>query len=995
MAKKITKKPSLGVKNLGKPTRESGTHKMKAEWKVPADLKSTKKNNRATGLKIEWSLNVEGNGLSKKKDPHKVIETGNESKESSVLNLNDFKAKAGGKTVSFNRDSFHPRNKGDLLKSVSVKVTPYNGKGDGSKSVTSTRKFERPPAPTIDSIVFNENNDGKCNTTIRRVDGNLYQEQDDIIYRKKVYTSSTKTNTIGNWQSSNNATISVSHDVQGYMSLSYTNYIKVTWQARSRGYRGNSPQNTKDPIEKSFYVSYPVQATINSVSCPDTSSSGRLTVAITIEEKKQHPVDIVTLELLKNVTYATAEEIPNGANWEDSGAQDNGKCTAITISSNGLKPDSGKHTWVRVKTARNNAPSLCRYSAPMELEELSEPLADASDDKIVIKSVVAASDGKSAIVNLLWDDGAQESTGTELSWAEDEDTWESTESPDIYEFTWAKDGESWGGYSYPHGARITVKNLKEATKYYIKARRYVDDADGVRTFSGYSPAGTVVPHKTPDSVVAVCDRYVAINSPLSVRWTLSGSTIQTEWKIVTSDGKDLGSGRGSIGSAQINASRLRDVAISNEVTFKVWVSTGSEFKDSNECKVSIIEKPTLSLSVPSTMTVQNGFTVTATSNKQCELIVVVTSQGAGGQTPTGMVNQTEGDTIYSNKYAAQWDASGNNFTMPLTFPAGSDFMDKGTYTVTATAIDPLTGLKSDTVSGDFTVAWAHQAVSPENNVALTVVDEYTEDGEHKQAVRISLTPPSGSAATDVYDIYRMDVDNPTLIGTNFPLTYPPSGSTDVIEDLYAPFGGGYHEVRRSIEDYSSRNPSEEGWYEKLNGAYSESTDTSVNVAKTYYYADELFYRVALRTADGDVEFSDIPYVAPNEDVRFDWADGTLELHYGNSYGDSYTKDFEIRHHMDGSNDGYWNPNVERKSSLNSSVIKIVQPDEIRNARRLARYAGPVFVRLPDGSAYEANVQVTDLSKKNDAVVQIAIDATEIGLTQEFALPNPYRLEQGE
>lgn len=988
--KKIKHKPKLGVTNLGKPSMETGTHTMKAEWKIPSDLVSTKKDNRATGLKIEWEVNVANN-----KDPHKMIETGNENKTSSSLNLNNFKGKAGSKTKTYNRDSFHPRNKEKYLKSVSVTVTPYNSKGDSSKKVSATREFKKPKAPTIDAIVFNADNDGKAKTTIRKVAGNDYEEQDDIIYRRKVYKSSIQKEDTVDWSSSQSDTINVSYDVADYGALGLSDYIRIKWQARSRGYRGNSPDSKKDPVTRTFYVSYPVQATIESATVADASSSGQLTVIINIEKVEEHPVDIVTLETLTNVTYATAAEIPNGADWQDSGALDNGNCTAITISAARLKPDRGKHTWIRVKTARTNVASFCRYSEPWELTELFEPAADASDDKIFVTGVVPADDGRSAIASLVWDDGTPPSTGTELSWAEDEDTWKSTESPNTYEFTWSDGQKAYEGVTYPNSADITIKGLEEATKYYVKARRYLDSDEG-RTYSEYSPkAGTVVPHKTPTSVVAVCNRYVASGSPLNVRWTLSGATIQTEWKIQTSDGKDLGHGRGSIGSAQISASRLKEVARNGEVSFVVSASTGSEFKDSNVCKVSLIQKPLLSLNIPSTMTSQSAFSINAVSNKQCELIVIVTSQGVSGQTPIGIVNQTEGDTIYSSKYSAQWTPSENTFTRTLTLPTPLEFLDKGKYTISVTAVDPITGLKSNTVVEEFSVAWAHQAVSPENNVALTIVDEYTEDGEHKQAVRIALTAPTGSVATDVYDIYRMDVDHPTLIGTNYPLTYPPSGSSAVIEDEYAPFGGGYHEVRRSIDDYSTRNPSSEGWFERVNSAYVESADTSVNVAKTYYYADELYYRVALRTVDGDVEFSDIPYVAPNDCIRFDWADGSLELPYGNQYGDSYSKDFEIRHHMDGSNDGYWNTNVERKSSLNSSVIKIVQPEAKRSARQLARYAGPVFVRLPDGSAYEADVQVTDLSKKNDAVTQIAIDATEIGLTQEFALPNPYQLEQGE
>jgi hypothetical protein len=151
------------------------------------------------------------------------------------------------------------------------------------------------------------------------------------------------------------------------------------------------------------------------------------------------------------------------------------------------------------------------------------------------------------------------------------------------------------------------------------------------------------------------------------------------------------------------------------------------------------------------------------------------------------------------------------------------------------------------------------------------------------------------------------------------------------------------------------------------------------------------YRIAIRTADGDVAFSDIEYYATGDKMRFDWQGGTLELPYNLSIGDSYKKDVDIRKHMDGTNDAYWNTNIERTGSLSSDLIRLEQQEDVLAARALAHYAGAVFVRTPDGSAYEADVQVSNMS--TDGLLEaIAIDATEIGLTDEFILPVPFELE---
>ena len=94
--------------------------------------------------------------------------------------------------------------------------------------------------------------------------------------------------------------------------------------------------------------------------------------------------------------------------------------------------------------------------------------------------------------------------------------------------------------------------------------------------------------------------------------------------------------------------------------------------------------------------------------------------------------------------------------------------------------------------------------------------------------------------------------------------------------------------------------------------------------------------------------------------------------------------------MDGSNDAYWNTNIDRSGSLQSDLIRLEQQEDIVAARALAHYAGAVFVRTPDGSAYEADVQISNMS--TDGLLEaITIDATEIGLTDEFKLQVPYIL----
>lgn len=977
----IAKKPSLAVTGLGAPKRTTvggGTHYMKADWKVPGNLTDTKKGDRAQGLYVYWWLGIPG------KDPKEVVKTGNESLATHQINLNNLQI--GSKT--YNRNSFWPNTK-KKLSYVTVGVRPYNSSGKGPLT-TNKREFKVPRKPKISAFTF-DTDTGEVSCTITTDAGTDYYERYDTRYKMTVKNTRTNTTTVAYDNSSTSTTTTLTYDASDYQQLSYSQYIQITVKAWSRGYAGSS-----DTVTKTYYVAYPAQATITDVETTSTDSSGKCTVKLKTNTTAAHPVDRVRLEYLGDVTYENASDIPGGESWESTDILDDGQCTALAIGVSDLIPDRGKYTWIRLKTFHASENVLYRYSAYWRVKTLEVPAATAADDDIFILGTEPGEDGKSIVVQLGWNiDGTDDSTGTELTWSKDENTWKSTKSPDMYEFTWSDGAYSSGGTTYNDSANITIKDLDEGTKYYIRARRYLEGDP--TTYSRYTATAGCITSETPEAVVAMCDRYVASDASLPIYWTFSGNGMQTNWQVVlkeaieesftgdgstkkftvanditdivevtvggsatsaytqsgreitftnapangaaikikyTTDTTVISNGEGSIGATQIGANRLATFATNNSLTFTVQVSTGGNFVVSEPHTVTIIEKPTLSLNVGSTLTAQ-PLSFGATVSTLSDLVVIVTSQGASGQFPLGLMRQTAGDTIFSDVVSPIWTASGNNWTTTVELPEGLSFWDLGAYSVSVVAVDRTTGLKSDEVIESFTVAWTNKAVNPSTGVTLTPNDTYDDNGKHIQSVTIALTPPTGSAQTDLYDIYRVTGDGAKLIGEGFPLTYTAT-------DEYAPYG-----------DALTQN-----------------------------------YRIALRTVDGDVNFADIEYVAEGGHMRFDWATGYLELPYNINISDKYAKDVEFRNHMNGDTDGYWNQNVTRTASLSSDVIQLNNQEDIIQARTLARYNGPVFVRTPDGSAYEADVEVSDMSTEG-IITAIAIDATEIGLTDEFILPTPY------
>jgi len=964
----VVKKPDTAVKSLSAPAR-SDPYVMKSTWVVPKKLTEKTNGRRASHIQATWTI-----GSLKK------VDSGSSAKKESSLNLNNFTA-SNGKT--YNRASFYPRAK-RKLSAVSVTVVPTNDKGTGTSPVTASRSFKAPKKPSFGSWLFDYENGGRISCKITTDAGKGYLERYDTRYIMTI-TDTLQNKTWNQHNTNSTATeVTPSYDVSDYQQLSYDDYVQVTLKTWARGFAGDS-----EIVSTTYYVSYPKDATIKDVDVSSTDQTGKCTVFISTNNTTQHPVDQVRLEYLANCEYPDASLIPGDAAWTSSDIVDNAACTALTIPVTNLIPDRGKYTWVRVKSWHAAEAVLHRYSVPWRVTQLETPAATAADDDITILDTEAGADGKSVIVHLGWNkDGQDDSTGTELSWSDAEDAWRSTDDPETYEFTWSDGAVTVDNVTYHDSATITIKGLEESTVYYIKARRYLEGDE--MTYSDYSNPATQLTSETPDSVVASCASYVPSDGSLAVSWTFSSDSLQTAWQIVDTNGTVIADGQSSLGATQISAERIAHFATNNSLTFTVQVSTGSGYVVSEEHTVTIVDPPVCSITSTSLVS-ESGvptlksmpMTVNVEANTPCNLLAIISAQGAVGQFPDGVRRQTANDTIYSDIIYPEWVESNDTFTATLSFPAGLDFWNLDSYTLSLTAEDQASGLQSETILLPFTVNWTNPAVSPvlisytatsdtEVNdeetyyekvgdnylevepegdedpsalgwytqtitsfVTLTPQDYTDDDGFHHQSVEIALTPPTGSTSTDLYDIYRLTGDGSYLIGEGFPLTH-------TVTDEYAPFG----------DDLTHH------------------------------------YRFAIRTVEGDVAFADIEYTADGAVMRFDWQGGSLELPYNISIGDSYSKDVEIRAHLNGTNDAYWRKNITRTGSLSSDVIRLDQQDEIMSARALAHYAGAVFVRTPDGSAYEADVQVSDLSTDGGPLTQIAVDATEIGLTQEFQLPIP-------
>lgn len=914
---KITKKPSKQVSGHSAPSPTWGSNpSFKSSWKVPKDLSSGKKSDRATNLLVTWAAadsktSIGGNAVTiSMSGSYKQWKKGIGVTEHTV-SLSNLSARA----------QWHPLKAGRFLKFVSCGVTPYNSKGYGK---TDVKHYEVavPDKPTIALSAISAAN-GKVTVNIKTAASAGHKERYDTQYVITRYDSRTgATTTLAN-TSTTSADWSASYDTPNYQSLSQTQFVRFTVRACARGLAGDSAWVTAQHT-----VARPAKPTVNGT--PYVSSmgtGGKLIVPVKTNSTQDHPVDGVKLQLLTDTTITSETAASQSAEWDDAGAKDDAGCTALLCDISQVIPTAGKHTWVRVVAWHDIEETLWVASEPVMVASVESIAPTADTTHLKLASVTPNADGKSATAIVAWTDS---NTGTEISWSDEPDTWESTDEPETHSFTWKDSAAAISGYS--NSATINIKGLDEGTVYYVRARRYLDN-DGNVTYSAYSDTETVLPVTSPSSVVLMCDGYVARGSDLPVSWSYDSTAEQRRWALVASDGTVIAEGTDPYGSTVISSERLDAIAGmlgTAAIAMHAEVSTGGALVESAERVVRIVDAPELEIAVGSTLTAQ-PMSFSAAVSSECDLTVVVTADGIGGQAPYGTLAQMAGDSVWSALLSPQW----SDGEAVITLPEGLAFHDGGSYTLTAVATDRTTGLQSETSAVRFSVGWSHQAPEVPEELTVTPSDTTDEDGNRVLSVSIQLEAPEDAEETDVYDIYRVTADGSNLVGRGYALD-------ELVTDNYAPYGDGEHS-----------------------------------------------YIVCIRTADGDTSWYEYAYELPCDVLRFDFEGGYVELPWNIGVQDAYEKDFEARKHLDGSTGGYWSAGIGRKAGLSSDVIRLDDPEQHAAVRELARYAGSVFVRTPNGTAYEANVNVDGMDASYDgAFTAISITAEEIAPTGAYDMPLP-------
>lgn len=514
----------------------------------------------------------------------------------------------------------------------------------------------------------------------------------------------------------------------------------------------------------------------------------------------------------------------------------------------------------------------------------------------VISAAMGPVDGS---VRIGWEWSWSRATIAELSWADNEYSWESTEQPTMYkvEDTYSS---SW-----------LVMGLETGKRWFFRVR-LIDGSEDTDVVGPWSALASYDLASIPEKPVLNLSKTV-INE---------GGTVTAKWAYNSTSDNDTQayaeicevtfSGNTPVyGDLVAYTESSQSIEISQEWTtgtthylaVRVTSSTGTQSEWSEPVGVYVAEPVSIDITQTS---ITNGI-VTA-----MPITATITGAGVSGTT-TLVIKRAEDYHLYRpddkdfDGYAGETIATHSQtgetpITINVTDLVGN--LDDGAkYTMIATVIDTYGQTASEEIP--FAVNWSHKAEAPGAQIRADKV---------QRIMKITPIAPDNYVSGDTCDIYRLSADQPELIvkGAEFGVTYV---------DPYPAFGeaGGHRLVTRTVNgDYATAIGL--GWYDtsSSDGDYLDDLNMIINV-------------------NGD----------------------QIELPYEITLNNTWGKDFQRTTYLGGSIHGDWNPAVTRDLSANTVIVRGDDLDRQLAMRDLAGYAGVAHIRTPDGSSLTADIQISE------------------------------------
>jgi len=514
-------------------------------------------------------------------------------------------------------------------------------------------------------------------------------------------------------------------------------------------------------------------------------------------------------------------------------------------------------------------------------------------------SVSAVATEKSGVAQVSWDIPWTDATGAEVSWANHDDAWESTDGPKSYDIN-------------ERATQWNVAGLVSGEVYWFRVR--LVDTAGV--YSPYS-ATVSLSYASAPGKPTLTSSAVAVQpgEAFQLTWTYETTdTTEQALAIIYDNGVELA--RVENNSQRMSITPAWLYGTSHSLTVQTTSASGYVSVMSDPVVITVAAAPTIS---PISSAITSGITDGVLT--EMPIVMTVTGAGDGGQTiikierlkdffverPDGSVTEGyDGETIYAVSYSGD-----NELTIYPDDLVGS-FDDGGEYRLTATVQDSI-GQKASSFL-DFVVNWSHQAAKPTGTVVINA----------DLSAKVTATAPSSYVSGDTVDIYRLSADKPELIvkggtfGNNYIDPYPASN-------------GGYRFV-----DVTA------------NGDYSNDTGLA---------------------------WVDVTHDLVLPEAIIDFNDNQLMLPYNLSLSNTWKKDFTETQYLNGHVVGDWNAAVSRTGSINTVLLE--DDARVLMVRELSTYTGVCHVRTPDGSSFNADVQVTETSTFDSRVRTFVLTMTKV------------------
>ena len=512
-----------------------------------------------------------------------------------------------------------------------------------------------------------------------------------------------------------------------------------------------------------------------------------------------------------------------------------------------------------------------------------------------------------------WTTTWSDAVGTEISWSQDPNAWESTTDPESY--TINTDANQW----YINDITLGM--------WYFKVRSFDEES----IYSPWSNVADVNIAENPATpVLSVSAGKIGLNGNTSVSWTYvnsdGSSQAYAEVRNATVNGSTVTRGT-VIATAEASTAvtlYAKDIGWSagiHYVVVRVTSDAGKSSEWSAPIAITVAAAPTATISATnlSTVTVTDdvGVTRSVTALTAMPLTLTVTGADAGGTTTVAVERAEsyhmerpdeddfdgfEGETIAIKRQTG--DAQMSITSVDLI----GRFDDGAKYRIVAEVSDEFG--QTARATQNFEVRWSHQARIPS---ATILVDEA------ELIAKITPVKPGGASNNDVCDIYRLSADKPELIfeGAAWGTTYV---------DPYPAFGeyGGHRVVLRTANGDYITSANKPAWRD-----YDEDDDDIL----------ELHYPATVIDFDGNRAL----------------------LRWNMSVSSAWSKDFVETKYLGGAVQGDWNAAVSRTSSVSVTVVTEQEPVLVSTMRRLADYPGICHIRTPEGSSFAADIQVSETS----------------------------------